>query len=446
LPLRACLNDEVIFAFKYDEDAWHELKATYKNQALVMPCCESKAIPKISKLNNYFFAHSKNSECLVPLESAEHIFLKTLIAKTAMSLGWDVITEKHGETPDGEPWIADVYCTKGNAKVVFEIQWSAQTLNEFKRRQALFTASGVRAAWLYKIRRNQEYYQTEIPVERETPAFAIKYRKDSKDIYVPEFDASVDDFVGGMLQGKLKWFPTPKDIITAKLILAQDTCWKCKKSIKSIVGLNFYNNLEEITSLCFTTDGIPKLILKHTTNKDLASYDVGAIKNRYSKTAGGSYLSNGCCHCDAIQGDLFIQDHFFDYYYAPDGLDPIMDFNVNFDEIEAYIDGKWYFEGKKSDLQPQAGIVKETVAIESDYSNLSDYELQEFALTTTKEDFRKHKGIPPDLPGWSGWVKSDAEGLYKHLKAMQNLPGHVLLKDTELYMQTKNNSDGLYKG
>ena len=91
MPLRACLNDEVIFAFKYDEDAWHELKATYKAQALVMSCCESKAIPKISKLNNYFFAHSKKSECLVPLESVEHIFLKTLIAKTAMSLGWDVI-------------------------------------------------------------------------------------------------------------------------------------------------------------------------------------------------------------------------------------------------------------------------------------------------------------------------------------------------------------------
>ena len=28
-----------------------------------------------------------------------------------------------------------------------------------------------------------------------------------------------------------------------------------------------------------------------------------AIKDRFSKTAGDSYLSNGCQHCDAIQGD-----------------------------------------------------------------------------------------------------------------------------------------------
>jgi hypothetical protein len=27
------------------------------------------------------------------------------------------------------------------------------------------------------------------------------------------------------------------------------------------------------------------------------------IKSRFSRTAGGAYLSNGCEHCDAIQGD-----------------------------------------------------------------------------------------------------------------------------------------------
>jgi hypothetical protein len=27
------------------------------------------------------------------------------------------------------------------------------------------------------------------------------------------------------------------------------------------------------------------------------------IKPRFSRTAGGAYLSNGCEHCDAVQGD-----------------------------------------------------------------------------------------------------------------------------------------------
>lgn len=50
------------------------------------------------------------------------------------------------------------------------------------------------------------------------------------------------------------------------------------------------------------------------------------------------------------------------------------------------------------------------------YSNASDAELREFALEKTKEDFRKNKNLNPNLPGWIGWVKSDAEKLYKKLK------------------------------
>ena len=56
-----------------------------------------------------------------------------------MALGWDVVTEKHGETPDGERWIADVFCTKGTVKIVFQVQWPPQSVEEFKRRQIAAT-------------------------------------------------------------------------------------------------------------------------------------------------------------------------------------------------------------------------------------------------------------------------------------------------------------------
>jgi hypothetical protein len=54
-----------------------------------------------------------------------------------------------------------------------------------------------------------------------------------------------------------------------------------------------------------------------------------------------------------------------------------------------------------------------------DYSNLSDAELRKLALEMTKDDFRKNKGLNPEMPGWAGWVKSDAETLYKQLKEIQ---------------------------
>ncbi|WP_374091067.1 hypothetical protein [Methylomicrobium lacus] len=54
-----------------------------------------------------------------------------------------------------------------------------------------------------------------------------------------------------------------------------------------------------------------------------------------------------------------------------------------------------------------------------DYSHLSDVELRKLALKITKDDFRKNKGLNPEMPGWAGWVKSDAETLYKQLKEKQ---------------------------
>jgi len=37
------------------------------------------------------------------------------------------------------------------------------------------------------------------------------------------------------------------------------------------------------------------------------------IKDRFSRTAGGRYLSNGCQHCDAIRGDWPLAQAISDY-------------------------------------------------------------------------------------------------------------------------------------
>ena len=59
MSIRAMLNSESIHSFNYDSDTWDLLKKTYKNLDLSMPCCGVSAIPKTSKLKNYFFAHKK---------------------------------------------------------------------------------------------------------------------------------------------------------------------------------------------------------------------------------------------------------------------------------------------------------------------------------------------------------------------------------------------------
>lgn len=49
---------------------------------------------------------------------------------------------------------------------------------------------------------------------------------------------------------------------------------------------------------------VARTILQSGDRKDLST----TIRPRYSRTASGTYISNGCLHCDAIQGAYFIED------------------------------------------------------------------------------------------------------------------------------------------
>lgn len=55
--------------------------------------------------------------------------------------------------------------------------------------------------------------------------------------------------------------------------------------------------------------------------------------------------------------------------------------------------------------------------IEPDFSKMPDKALKQYCLEKVKEQFRKEKGLDPELPGWAGWVNSDASALFKNGKA-----------------------------
>ena len=340
MPLRARLNGEDVYSYEFNERAWNGLKATYKKQTLMMPCCDNKAIPKVSKLNNYFFAHARKNQCTSAPETFEHIFLKTQIAKIAHSLGWNVITEKMGETPEGDRWIADVFCTKGKAKIAFEIQWSPQTETEFRRRQEKYVKSGIRTAWLYRLRHNQEYLSTKY----EIPAFGIRSEKKSNKMYVPQFNQTVDDFVRGMLTAKLRWRPREGEELTGKLITYVQQCWRCKRNTRVILGVGFYDrNGVELELAGFHENGIPEFILQQVSASILTKNGIGPIKSRYHKTIREAYISNGCYHCDAIQGSSYIFDAWVEYAFTGSLGEPMTEFLFENSQRTFYIGGKWYF-------------------------------------------------------------------------------------------------------
>ncbi|MCY4404387.1 MAG: hypothetical protein OXD54_17615 [Candidatus Poribacteria bacterium] len=251
------------------------------------------------------------------------------------------MTERVGETPDGERWIADVFCTKGKAKIAVEIQWSPQTETEFKRRQMKYNASGVRTAWLYKLRRNQDY----LPTVYEFPAFGIQIKSDSGEMSVPQFDLSIDEFVRGMFEGKLRWRPKQNEKLIGRLITDYNQCWRCKRKTRVILGIGIYDK-EGINLSCryFHDDeiSVPHFILQHVGNSELAKNKIAPIKRRFSNTMQEAYLSNGCFHCYAIQGQWFLLHEWIDSVYSESNK-LIMDFSFINGQKNFHVEGNWYF-------------------------------------------------------------------------------------------------------
>ena len=312
------IENKEIYSFMLNDEQWTRLKDKYKTLSISMPCCQTAAIPKKNKLGTQFFAHHPSSSCRFSTgESREHQLCKYLILRYLHENGWTVIPEFRGQTPDGETWIADIYAEKNKAKIVIEIQWSYQSIEETKRRQEKYINSGVRAIWFMRTTpKNKwdvlDYQSYELPIfsiwlDKETHqliASGAFKNWDSSDLVEVEFIHFFKELMSGTVQHSLK----PNSSRFLQLALNTVTCWKCKQSTNTIMEINYFihygENLTKIARL-----NIEQLSQAHSELLNhphlLQQYEYGFIIKRFSKTHGETYLSNGCFHCDSLQGAFF---------------------------------------------------------------------------------------------------------------------------------------------
>jgi hypothetical protein len=80
------------------------------------------------------------------------------------------------------------------------------------------------------------------------------------------------------------------------------TCWKCHQPTTCVVAVHDAGAQRSDDWVWFEDKhalALARDLLLGAGKGRLAA----TIKSRFSRTAGGAYLSNGCEHCDAIQGD-----------------------------------------------------------------------------------------------------------------------------------------------
>lgn len=79
-------------------------------------------------------------------------------------------------------------------------------------------------------------------------------------------------------------------------------CWKCARDITCAVAIHT-QDWSRSEDWRWFHDKAVLVLAKRLVQSAGRLFLADTIKTRHSNTAGGSYLSNGCEHCDALQGD-----------------------------------------------------------------------------------------------------------------------------------------------
>jgi competence protein CoiA len=312
MPLRALVDGSDLIAPLVADEDWVALRERVraKSTAVELPCCDSGAFLRSSKLGTKHFVHRRAAGCAGSGETYQHLWAKAEVVHASIEAGWRAATEVAG---DG--WRADVLASRGETRVAFEVQWSPQDETEGLLRQQRYREAGIRGCWFFR-------GELPAPGRRELPMFAL--RADDEQVAVVELAGRtypMRGFVMALLDGQVRF--SARAIARLRVSFVDMDCWRCRKP-----GHVYY---AQQLSLCgheinyaLTSEprdtGIDPLepellaLIRHWLAGDGRGTGVtlGAIKRRYSRTVERSYLSFGCPHCDALFGDWFVREAVLD--------------------------------------------------------------------------------------------------------------------------------------
>ncbi len=280
---------------------------------------------RTSKLGTRHFYHKRRSHedrpaCEWKSESVEHLYIKQAIIDAARSAGYQATPEV-----SGDDWRADVLVTNGKWRVVFEVQWSPQTLTETIERQERYNRDGLKVCWLFR-KLPTEVKQYEWVPRQDLPIFELKVEPQLS-VLLNELTIDIRTFVEALLTRRIIW----NDVIVekqqqhVKVVFFYIRCWKCQKNSHIYyVDADYahccdtrggrYREWIDPDAEFVRTEFRPEVIAavkQFVATREGRGLKVGAIKRRYSYTEKTAYLSFGCFHCYALFGNFFLQADIF---------------------------------------------------------------------------------------------------------------------------------------
>lgn len=321
MPLTAVHNGKPVVSIFMTDDDWAQLRIKASMGELNMSC-GTPAITRVSSPGLRHFAHKRAVECGHPgcSETPQHQAAKAAVARAAVAAGWNVTIEHRA--PDGE-WVADVLAEKDGRRVALEIQWSRQSAEDFSWRQERYRRAGVECFWFIHRRNRSTALEAKVPfavLTGDSAPFGIEATGDIFTDEGPALEAAVAEALDGtdvdealIRIAEVEFNLDPMD---CTLCGQASTTWR----ISSLRG----------DTLCGKTIQIPGEYKMWSTEKHEALFVPEAaaalaaapeeegpwppltrLRMFHSRTAGTTYLAQGCAHCArGVYGDFFVSQSF----------------------------------------------------------------------------------------------------------------------------------------
>lgn len=257
-----------------------------------------------------------------------HEKVQNQILKICNSLGLTAQTEYRGKG-----WRADVFVPIEDRKYAFEVQLSPQSLKKTQERQDKYIRDGVIGCWLFEKEPARQKSEME-----DLPIFKLECAENRILVSLKKRKIiSLEDFVHDFLYGKIKFCHTLNPLPYVEIYFLEMKCWKCG-AINHIYYIapfqspcNTMINYDEAMWASNKLVSNPSILSKIQEYADSNKFlRLATMKQRFSYTVGGSYMSFGCHKCDSIFGDWHVQDAITESWDG-DGIIDKFKFQVDFE-------------------------------------------------------------------------------------------------------------------
>jgi len=154
--------------------------------------------------------------------------------------------------------------------------------------------------------------------------FVISRPAGELSFHVPLFALELGSFVAGLLNGSVRWAPQVGRRYQLGVVPHEEACWRCGKPTQIVVGATLHD--EWLGPLGYATvhsDEHLKWLQPFLTPAVRQQLRLGEVKQRYSRTAGERYLSQGCVHCDALMGAFYVMELALEVVYSEPTAVPV---------------------------------------------------------------------------------------------------------------------------